>query len=177
MMKEIQSININSASIVDANNIADIHVRSWQTAYKDLLPNYVLDKLSIEDRAKRWEETLSKTKHGILKLILNDKMIGFSHATQSNDDDAKENTADIHAIYLEPSFFGKGYGKILMKATLTSLINQGFAEVTLWVMDNNSAAIGFYKKLGFSDDDILKPYTLNGGYEVMVKRYRHTLAK
>jgi hypothetical protein len=38
----------------DAEAIATVHVRSWQAAYPGIVPQPVLDRLSIERRAASW---------------------------------------------------------------------------------------------------------------------------
>jgi len=47
---------IRSATVEDAIGIAEAHVASWQTAYRGLLPQALLDGLSVERRTTQWQE-------------------------------------------------------------------------------------------------------------------------
>lgn len=168
---------MQSATVEDAKTIAEVHIRSWRKAYRDLVPKQVLDELSVTDQTEKWEEILSEPTHGVLKLLLEGNIVGFSHSTKSNDDDAKGGVADIHAIYLDPDFMGKGFGRFLMTETLRYVESLGYREATVWVMDTNKQAIGFYRAAGFSDDEVSQPYTLAGGHKITICRLRRTLTK
>jgi len=46
---------LRAAESADAMSVARVHVRSWQSAYRGLLPDEYLDKLRPEDRAQRYD--------------------------------------------------------------------------------------------------------------------------
>jgi len=39
----------------DALEVARVHIRTWQVAYRGLVPDEYLDSLNIEDRAARYD--------------------------------------------------------------------------------------------------------------------------
>ena len=43
-------MTVRDAQPRDAAEVADVHVRSWQAAYRDLFPDDYLDGLRVEDR-------------------------------------------------------------------------------------------------------------------------------
>ena len=45
---------VRTARPADALAVAEVHVRSWQTGYRRLLPDAYLDSLRPEDRAARY---------------------------------------------------------------------------------------------------------------------------
>src|SRR5580700_1241598 len=47
-------MRLRTASITDARRISEVHVRSWQTAYRNQVPNAYLDSLSIAHREEVW---------------------------------------------------------------------------------------------------------------------------
>jgi hypothetical protein len=47
---------IRDATATDAAAIAGIHVRSWQSAYRGMIDDVVLDGLSVARRASDWTE-------------------------------------------------------------------------------------------------------------------------
>ncbi|MFE7546875.1 GNAT family N-acetyltransferase [Streptomyces gardneri] len=53
--------SIREATPEDAAALAGVHVRSWQAAYRDLLPGPYLDSLDPEERAALWRDRLTAT--------------------------------------------------------------------------------------------------------------------
>jgi GNAT superfamily N-acetyltransferase len=51
---------IRAARVGDAAQIAVVHVRSWQGAYRGLLPQAYLDGLDPAERVGRWERSLAE---------------------------------------------------------------------------------------------------------------------
>jgi hypothetical protein len=49
---------IRAAQIEDAKQIAEVHVASWRAAYRGILPDSMLDNLSVEKRTELWQERL-----------------------------------------------------------------------------------------------------------------------
>src|ERR1041385_8579918 len=52
---------IRPAAPEDAPAIARVHVESWRTTYRGIFPQGLLDGLSIEDRARSWNEVLGNS--------------------------------------------------------------------------------------------------------------------
>ena len=50
---------IREPSKDDARGLAEVHVRSWQAAYKGQLPDDILDNLSVDQREQQWHLTLN----------------------------------------------------------------------------------------------------------------------
>jgi hypothetical protein len=55
---------IRAARVTDAPQIALVHVRSWQFAYRGLLPQVYLDGLDPAQRVGRWERSLAEATDG-----------------------------------------------------------------------------------------------------------------
>ena len=78
-------------------------------------------------------------------------------------------------IYVLPDYMGKGYGRRLMDAVMSELKKQGYKEVFLWVLEDNSRARRFYESLGYKcmdeyiDDNI-------GGKDLREVRYVYCFA-
>lgn len=91
---------VRSATRDDAHAIARVHVRSWQVAYRGLLPDSILNGLSVEQRRTIWHQLLANN-DGIFTLVAERKpeLVGFcSIATPSRDKDATEETREVTAI-------------------------------------------------------------------------------
>lgn len=57
-MADVAKVSVRRASRDDAAEIAAVHVRSWQGAYRGLVPQGYLDRLHPADRAQRRRQTL-----------------------------------------------------------------------------------------------------------------------
>lgn len=56
----LKAMYITPALLENALAIARVHVRSWQVAYAGILEPGFLDKLSVEARARRWHDILTR---------------------------------------------------------------------------------------------------------------------
>ena len=52
-------MEVRWATADDAAAIAAVHIASWRAAYRGLLPDAVLDSLSLEARTDHWREWLA----------------------------------------------------------------------------------------------------------------------
>ena len=116
-----------------------IHVRSWRCAYRGLVPDRVLDGLTVSDRARRWVELLA----GGSETYLADG--GFCSIIRPARDVSA--SVEVAALYVDPSRWGRGIGGALLRAALAP-----GDDVSLWVFAENERARGFYRAQGFADD-------------------------
>src|SRR3989442_12856919 len=65
------------------------------------------------------------------------------------DDDPKR-VGHITSLHVLPHLRGRGYGRVLMDHVLDEFRRRGFAEVTLWVLEENRSARRCYQKHGFT---------------------------
>src|SRR5690242_2177442 len=114
---------IRAARVADAAQIAVVHVRSWQGAYRGLMPQAYLDGLDPAQRLGRWERSLAEVdagRSGVLVADAGGDLLGFASYSPSRDSDAdSDRVGEVGAIYLLPSAWGEGIGKRLMEATLS----------------------------------------------------------
>jgi len=164
-------VRVRRAEPDDALDIATVYVRSWQSAFRGLVPQSHLDGLRPEARVGGWAETLATTawpQRGIFVLIdgtddagsadrRGEAVTGFVTISPSRDDDADPGTVgEIQTLYLAPEAFGTGGGRLLVDAALDELRRAGFETVTLWVLDTNSRARRFYERHGWRADGTTK---------------------
>lgn len=62
-------MKVRGASGDDAAAIAEIHVRSWQAAYRGVLPDELLDSLSVSERETSWRALLSGSEDRQVTLV------------------------------------------------------------------------------------------------------------
>src|SRR5678815_670783 len=49
---------VRQAKLDDAEDIARAHTASWRTSYRGILPDAVLDRIDVDQRASSWRRTL-----------------------------------------------------------------------------------------------------------------------
>ena len=133
-------------------SIADIHVRSWQAAYRGVLPDELLDGLSVSEREGSWRALLSENEDRWLTLVAErgGDLAGFcSVATPSRDPDADGRTAEVGALYVDPDHWRQGAGGAMLTTALEELDRRRFRDMILWVLPENRAALAFYARFGF----------------------------
>jgi ribosomal protein S18 acetylase RimI-like enzyme len=169
----IASPKIRAAAVTDARGIADIHVRAWRAAYRDLMPQEHLDSLSADAWTTIWQRRLESGTTFVAEI--SQDIAGFCSVGPSRDEDSDDSTTgEIYAIYVEPELWGHSIGTKLCDAALASLRDGGFDRVSLWVLADNVLGKSFYEKYGFAADGHEEPYRI-GGIELAEHRYVMTL--
>lgn len=138
-------MKIREAVLDDAEGIARVHVDSWRTTYKEIVPNSYLQQLSYEQRAENWSRCI---RHNALYVAEdeNGKIVGF--ATGGKERTGKyEADGELYAIYLLKDVQGLGIGKKLTRKIAGNLKEQGFNSMLVWVLENNPSK-AFYESLG-----------------------------
>jgi ribosomal protein S18 acetylase RimI-like enzyme len=150
------AITIRQATASDAQAIAEIQVRSWQWAYRTLIPDYYLDSLSatLERRIEAYREQIMHLPAQHSWWIVEEAKCpaGFTMTGPSRDLDVSPMVAEVFAIYLSPNTVGKGLGRTLFKHAVEDLQQGGYAQATLWVLENNTRARTFYEAAGWALD-------------------------
>jgi len=143
---------LRPAEPADAIAVARVHVRSWQTAYRTLLPDDYLDQLRPEDRAEKYDfASLDPLKPQTIVAAEEGLILGFATTAQSRDPDLPEH-GELCALYVAPEQWGRGIGMALVSAARASLFGLGFRNALLWVLAGNVRAERFYRINGWAPD-------------------------
>lgn len=140
---------ITPAQVDDAEGIATVHVRSWQTAYAGIVAPVFLEGLSIERRASGWRDSLRQQASQTFVARQGGQVAGFVSIGPWRDAPDAADHGEIWALYLAPAAWGSGLGQALMDTALRELRAQGRTTVSLWVLTRNARAIRFYQAAGF----------------------------
>jgi ribosomal protein S18 acetylase RimI-like enzyme len=152
-------MNVRPAHVDDAKGIAYVHVRAWRTAYRDIVPADYLASLSVEKRTTSWRDHLAKASPEIWVAEELPEVVGWVAFGSSRDTDAEQDTGEVEALYVLPEYWSTGTGRALWQKARARLKERGFRRATLWVLAENSRAIGFYGAAGFAP-------TLNRSIEI-----------
>lgn len=168
------AVTLRDARRGDELAVAEVHVRSWQDAYRDLMPAEFLDALDPRDRARRYtfeggaeapttviavaagdEDDPSLTNSGEVRpgssSSPGEPVIGFVTFGPSRDEDAV-GMGEIYALYVDPGRYQGGVGRLLMAHARRRLKEQGFDAAVLWVLQGNERAASFYEREGWKPD-------------------------
>ena len=167
---------IRRAELSDAPGIAAVHVAAWKSAYRGLLPDDALDRLSVDDSERRWRERVAKPWGHIFVAEQEGRIVGFAACGSSQDEGiGRGKVGEIYVIYVHPQEWRRGYGAALVGETLGRLREDGFEEVILWVLRGNQQAIGFYEAAGFAADGASRLKRRADGLEMPIVRYRRSI--
>jgi RimJ/RimL family protein N-acetyltransferase len=168
------AINVRLGVPSDACRIAEVQVRSWQAAYRGMIPDAYLDRLTAEKRVLTWERVLADPEQLIFVAETRDAgVIGFGSLIGSGNADAAADTGELSALYLAPMFWGQGGGTALVRAVLEAARARQYHALTLWVLVSNTRARRFYEKCGFTADGAEK--TERRSPEVVLHEVRYRL--
>jgi len=130
-----------------------VHVRSWQVAYRGLLPDAYLDGLRPEDRAKRYTfGSPDPARPMTLVALVEGAVRGFATTMPARDPPDATGKGEVAGLYVDPDWWGQGIGQALLTAARGRLAEQGFSSGVLWVLDGNTRARRFYEADGWVAD-------------------------
>lgn len=173
-MTETHHVEIQPATLPDAQAIAEIHVASWQTAYANLLPASFLQALSVEKRVLMWRNMLEVNQVHASIARVSDRTVGWIAYGKCRDNDKDATWGEIEAIYLSPDCFRRGIGTQLIEHALQALRALAYEHTSLWVLSDNTRARACYESLGFAEDGQVRSIKI-GGSPLLETRYSRKL--
>ena len=75
---------IRAATRDDIPGLARVHVQAWLETYSGLMPQEILDAITLESRVAQWERTFDQS-DGIFVAFENDEIIGFASCGAAQD--------------------------------------------------------------------------------------------
>lgn len=162
------SAEVRPALSDDAEAMAQVHVRTWQETYLDLMPHEVLyDPDFIRRRKQMWTTLLTgpdRDKYRIAVAVVDEQLVGIAMVGPSDDAD-RLGEPELFVLYTYRSVHGSGVGTNLLEAVLDPT-----DSASLWVADPNPRAQAFYRKHGFVPDGTAKTDEDDGVTEIRMVR-------
>jgi GNAT superfamily N-acetyltransferase len=144
-------ITIRLAKPDDALDIAEVQMRSWEVAYKDIIPmEYIKAKNATRHELYQRIITNENTTQHVIQV--DDKTVGIMGIGEPKDDDVDDSYYELYVIYLHPDYFRKGIGTQAVNFAFEKARNLGKRFMNVWVLAENYNSINFYKKYGFVAD-------------------------
>ncbi|GAB3768097.1 GNAT family N-acetyltransferase [Microlunatus parietis] len=143
-------IEIRPAAAGETAALVDCHLACWREAYREYASEAYLANVS-GGRSARISYWTTKIDNGRAPwLALDDgEVIGLADAGPTEDDDLRPGL-ELFMIYVRAAHWGAGVGHRLLEAAI------GDQPASLWVLDGNDRAVGFYRRHGFRPDGARK---------------------
>ena len=133
-------MKIRSATKKDFPGIAALHIRSWQNAYAEILPDAFLGAPLEREFTRYWRHVDMRTEDVVL-VAEKDGLCGFI-AVWCRPKPYIDN------LHVKPSLRSKSIGAALFKSAAEELLAQGHTSAYLWVFKSNVKAVRFYEHMG-----------------------------
>ena len=142
-------MDVRPATVGDAEAIARVHTRGWHVGYADVFPVGRLSEWQSD--AERWRARLAHRTPRAAAFVAErgGKVVGFATCGPNRDE---AGVGELYAIYVDPEAWGSGIGHALLSRAEEAMLEAGFAEATLWVLEDNPRARRFYERAGWHDD-------------------------
>jgi len=141
---------IREATHNDVPAMAKVHVDTWRTTYRGIVPDEHLANLSYERRANGWYQVLSRApEDGNFTFVAKEEtgeIVGFANGGMERTGNLVYK-GELTAIYIQKAHQGKGIGRCLVSAVAARLSQSGIDSMLVWVLVDNSAC-QFYAALG-----------------------------
>jgi ribosomal protein S18 acetylase RimI-like enzyme len=160
----------------DLAAVAEIRVRSWQAAYRGIVPQGYLDSMRPEADADRRRARFAAgsldSRQDAVGTIAGAPAGWVAFGPYRDDDRPSSGPGEIYAIYVHPDHWGCGVGRALIRYAVRELRAAGMAPVLLWVLEQNARARRFYERAGFRPDGGRHLFEI-AGVQLPELRYRH----
>jgi len=131
----------------DAAAVARLHAASWRASYRGLLSDEYLDRQVESERAAVWQARLQQsprdTQAGVAAVADDGELLGFAFIHRHEDPQWGTLIENLHAA---PGRHGLGIGRSLLRWVCAQVPPD--EPLHLLVYDANTAARGFYERLG-----------------------------
>ena len=138
---------VRPADAGDALAIARVHVATWRTAYRGLLPDDFLASLDEARYEERWRRTLGDGNGRVYVAEDGAQVVGFASGGRER---AGEDgfSGELYAIYVLQEMQHRGHGVRLVQAVVQGLREMALPNMIVWVLRDNHEARHFYERLG-----------------------------
>lgn len=140
---------VRPATLADATEIARVQTASWQSSYRGILPDSILDTMDPARRIGSRREILQD--NGALNLVAYDTthgdIVGFANAGPSRRQ-GQPRVGELYEIYILDRAKRYGLGRELFEVVTEWCRSRHMATVVIWVLEANQHARRFYEAMG-----------------------------
>jgi ribosomal protein S18 acetylase RimI-like enzyme len=138
---------VRPAELDDAAEIARVHVATWRSAYRGLMPDDFLASLSEAHYAERWQRVIGDGSNRVFVVEDHDSVAGFASGGRERAGETGF-AGELYALYVLDEAQRHGHGRELVRAVAGALRDLHLPDMIVWVLRDNSPARAFYERLG-----------------------------
>jgi ribosomal protein S18 acetylase RimI-like enzyme len=140
-------LSLRAAGPDDAEAVALLHADSWRRHYRGAYADSFLDGDVVGDRLAVWSSRLAAPDNSATVLAEDGAgLVGFVHVAFDADDRWGSLIDNLHVVRDRQR---SGIGRALMTRAFEAVAERGAGKrVYLWVLEQNTAAQGFYQAMG-----------------------------
>lgn len=162
---------IREARPGDASGIARAQTESWQSSYRGILPDQILDRIDVGQRAHSRDRILQDP--AIVKLVACDTthgdIVGFCDAGEARRRHVTPQLGEIYALYFVHHAKRHGLGREMFDHVRSILAARGLSSLAIWVLEGNHHGRRFYEAMGGRLGPTIGSTV--GGYPVVERAY------
>ena len=152
----MSKIEINKASILELETIQKISIQTFTDTFAAVntaenMMNYIRDNFNLE----KISSEINNPDSAFYIAIFENETVGYLKINFGNaqTEKQKENTLEIHRIYVLETFHGKKVGQLLLDEAIKIAQETDIDSIWLGVWEENYKALRFYTKNGFVEFD------------------------
>jgi GNAT superfamily N-acetyltransferase len=143
-------VGIRAAVSDDAAAMARVRVDTWRAAYRGIVPDATLERLSYAETERFLRRVLWEDNHGAFAYVAETgagEVVGLAVGGAGLGALAAHYRGELYILYILPEWQRHGFGRGLVAACARELVQRGLTPMMLWVLAQNPAR-DFYEKLG-----------------------------
>jgi hypothetical protein len=141
----MNDIHFRTAQLSDVEAIADLHIRSWRSAYRGILPDTYLNGPIFEERHAHWRDRLTNLDPAQLHIIVAEngsRILGFACLLPNEE---PQWGVCLDNLHVHPDLKRRGIGRRLFaQAARWMTENHPDRPLFLWVFEANYDSCRFY---------------------------------
>jgi GNAT superfamily N-acetyltransferase len=157
----VADVSVRPAAAADVAELARIQLDTWRLAYQTVLPDQVLQSLTVDEVAASWQaavRTPPSQRHHVLVAMEGQWQVGFTAFGPDPDrqpaDPEPDTTFAISVLLVEPRWGRRGHGSRLLAAVADLAREAGVNRLVAWVAAADTASLQFYRSAGWEADGL-----------------------
>lgn len=140
-------MEIREGNINDARGIARVHIDTWRSTYRGLIPDERLDSMDLDKDEEMQKRFISQESVSTYVCVNDeDEIIGYVCCGDRRDG-PQEYTGELYGLYILKEYQGQGIGRKMVNKVIEKLKSKGHKSMLLWALKENSSC-RFYERLG-----------------------------
>lgn len=142
------TLQIRRTAAGDAETVAQLHAKSWQSTYRRILRDAYLAGPVLDEHREYWTRRLAQPLDDDIGLLAESKgkVVGFLFAVASHHPRWGTYLENLH---VSPSCRGQGIGSRLLLALSETLLGHREGDgLYLWAIEDNHRTRAYYASLG-----------------------------